>query len=212
MRRAVWVLGLASVAAGLSGCAEAEPAVAPTPVSTLVVADTTTAALELPQLATFDVQEFDVQAMGGSPEQAEAIKGQVNGLLDRYLTNAMLVPLRTGQLVGDVSDVFAEAALARLTGPDRGALLDEGLPKASDVKVETAAASVSVLMDRNGDIALVWTGIRINIGAKVGDTPVAIERTGELMLALEGDDWKISAYDISVTRDTPQGTTTSVAP
>lgn len=210
MRGAVWVLGLASVAAGLSGCSEAEPAPAPAPVSTVVM-DTTTTALELPQLATFQLEAFDVQAMGGSPEDAEAIKLRVNGLLDQYLTNGILVPLRTGQPVGDVSDVFATPVLERLAGPDRGALLDENLPKASDVKVEAATASVSVLMDRNGAVALVWAGIRINVAAKVGSTPVAIERTGELMLGVEDSKWKITGYDVSVTRDTPDGETTTTA-
>ena len=211
MHRAASVLGLASLAISLSSCSRAEPAAAP-PTTSAVVEVTSSTVLDLPQLATFEMQGFDVQAVGSTSEKAEAILPRVDGLLDTYLTNAILVPLRSGKPAGDLAPVFAAAAVDRLNGPDRAALVDEGLPKASDVKVQTATASVSVLADRNGEIALVWAGIRIDVTAIVADTPVAIERTGELMLGLEGDDWKINAYDISVSRNTPEGTTTTQTP
>src|SRR5205085_3133215 len=104
--------------------------------------------------------------------------------------------------------VFGPPASDRMTGPDRAALVDEGLPKPQSARVDVASADIVALTG----LTVVSAGIHLLIEAKIGGTPLRIERTGELQLSLQGDAWKVIGYDVRVTRDTPDAAvTTTVA-
>jgi hypothetical protein len=204
MRRAAWLLALAAVAVGVPACSKSKPAAELSPTT---AAPATTAA-QAPRLPKFTLASFDLQAVNAPAEFPDPTRTRVEGLLDRYLTNAVLVPLRSGQPAGDLSSVFVAPALDRMGGPDRAALVDEGMPKSDDVGVTTASADIVALIGPDG-LAGVVAGIRMIVTGKVAGTPLTIERTGELLLSPDGDDWKVSGYDIKVTRDTPDSGTTS---
>ncbi|MFN2503639.1 MAG: hypothetical protein ABR540_05300 [Acidimicrobiales bacterium] len=207
MRRALWLLGLAA-AMLVSGCSDAKPSSAPdSPES--APAPTTTP--EAPAGSQFDLEAFDAQAVEGQGPSGEVLRTRVIGALDRYLTEAVVRPLRSGEPAGGLDAVFGGLAVSRLTGPDRAALVDEGLPPVTDVDVETATVKVSALNGPSGT-GVVVAAIRLSVTGRVGKTPVTIERTGELLLAPEGETWKVHGYDIRVTRDTAAGTTTLQAP
>lgn len=201
--RQAWLVGLAALVLGASACAKpAEPAA---PVSTAVEPPVT--APELPVMPRFTIGNVDIQAVRAPAELSEIVQGRVQGLLDRYLNNAVVIPLRTGERIGDLSSVFVGPALQRMDGADRAALVDEGM-KASDIEVDAAAADLTALIGPDGIVVLA-ANIHMQVTADLAGTPLTIDRAGELLLSADDDAWKISGYTIRVTRDTPTGTTTT---
>jgi hypothetical protein len=196
MRRAAWLLGLAAVVIGLPACSGSKPAAT---TATTVPAPTTTTEPERPGLSAFRLASAEVAAWNAPPEFPDGARAGVQAVLDRYLTDAVVTPLRSGQPAGDLSSLFAASTLERVNGPDRAALIDEGLPKAERVTVEEASAAVTALTG----LSIVSAGVHILLSARVGGTPLRVERSGELQLAADGDVWKVIGYDIRVTRETP---------
>lgn len=203
MRQAAW-LGLAAVVLGLSACATSETPAAP--VSTAVEVPVTPP--ELPTMPSFSIGQVDLRAVNAPAELSDTTRGRIQGVLDRYLTNAVLIPLRTAERIGDLSSVFMGQALERMEGADRAALVDEGMPKAEEIEVTTASADLTALLGPDG-IAVMAADIHLVVTADVAGTPLTIERAGELLLSPERDAWKISGYQVRVTRDTPVGVTTT---
>ena len=207
MRRAVGLLGLAAAVLALPGCSSSKPA-ASSATTSVTVPPTTTTQPEPAGLSTFDVAPAEVHAWNAPPEFPDSARAGVQALLDRYLADAVLRPLRSGEPAGDLAAVFGPSAGDRMTGPDRVALVDEGLPKADSARVEVASADIVALTG----LTVVSAGIHLLIAAKIGGTPLRIERSGELQLSVQGDAWKVIGYDVRVSRDTPDAAaTTTVA-
>ena len=116
-----------------------------------------------------------------TPEQSQAILKVVGD----YLTAATVDPLRSAKPAGDLSALFAAGALARVTGPDRAVMLDEGLPKVTgDLDVTAQPVAVVGLADQGGGIVLATATIDLDIQgatAAKGD-PLRILRKGDLVL------------------------------
>ena len=210
-------LGLAAVVALLlSACSTSWSEIAPAanartettvvPPSTLPAPPTT--AFRLPQLPRFTLGATDIQAVNAPAELPESTQTQVQSVLDRYLNNALVIPMRTGTPVPDLGNVFAGPVLDRLSGPDRAALLDDVIPKAEDVLVGEATADLIALVGPDG-VAVLAVSIRIVMTGTVEGGPVNIERTGEFQMAPEGGDLRVSGYDVSVTRTGPEGVMTT---
>ena len=208
MRRAVGLLGLAVAVVALPGCSSSKPAASSATTAVTVAPTTTTTQPEPPGLSAFNVAPAEVHAWNAPPEFPDSARDGVQALLDRYLTDAVLRPLRSGEPAEDLAAVFGPPASDRMAGPDRLALVDEGLPKAESARVEVASADLVALTG----LTIVSAGIHVLIAAKVAGTPLRIERTGELQLAVQGDAWKVTGYDVRVTRDTAEAAvTTTVA-
>jgi hypothetical protein len=205
MRRAAWSLAVAT-ALSLAACSQSSAERTATPTTTVPPPPST--ALELPQLPRFTLGDSDIQAVDTPAELPANVRTEVQSLLDRYLNNTLVIPLRSGEPVGDVSGLFAVPALDRLSGPDRAALFDEGLPKPEKVHVDEATANLTALVGPDG-VAVLAAAIRIVVTATIDGGTLSIERTGELQLSSEGNGWKVSGYDISATRIGPGGVVTS---
>ena len=209
MRRALRRLGLCAVALLSAACA-GSPSASPPPASAPAAGGTVvppTTALPVPA-GGFDIQAFEVAAAEDAPEAFRRVRERVGAALDRYLEHAVLAPLRSGQPAGDLSGLFTGAAAARVAGPDRGALVDEGLPPVSDVDVEKATASVLVLAGRGGEAGFATARIALLVRGLVGVAPLTVERTGELTLSPDGDTWKISGYEVRASKDTREESAT----
>ena len=218
MRRAARVAGLAAVDVAavvlLAGpCWDATRG-APAPPSAELSARPTTPpasapATTVPEVAeTFEIAAFDVAAIEGPTEPFEPVRAQVGGLLDRYLAQAVVLPLRAGVGAGDLSPLFTGAAAARAAGADRASLVDDGVGKADALRVERATASVVVLVDSGGE-AVTLANVSLVVEAIVRGQRLTIDRSGEIFFDREGDAWKISGYDIRVRRDTADGSSTT---
>jgi len=176
-----------------AGAAQTSPTTPPAP---------TTTATTVPTLTSFTLAEPEIAAFGTDPLLPVEARDGAHALLDQYLDRAVVTPLRSG-LVGDLAPLFTAPALERLSGPDRAAMIDEGLGGATDISVATAAAQLTALVGPEG-VHVIVAGIDLAVTAKWRGGPVAIHRSGELTLVVDGDAWKISGYDVRVDRDGPQ--------
>ncbi|MFP5319373.1 MAG: hypothetical protein ACLGI2_13915 [Acidimicrobiia bacterium] len=222
MRRAAWWLGLVAAVALLPACssahelpaapwAEAAPAPAAPPPPT--VADVREA-IETEEAARFSFGEPDIRAVRVAAELPEDVRREIHDLLDRYLNEATVTPLRKGRAVEDLSEVFSGRALERASGPDRAALVDDGLPRVARLHVGDASAQLTALVGPGG-VAVMAAAIHVLVSGAVPGGGLTVERTAELQLARDGDSWRVGGYDVSVTRTGPDGivtTTTTTEP
>jgi hypothetical protein len=136
-----------------------------------------------------------------SPEVADGVVG----VIGRYLEVATVEPLRTAAPAGDLSGIFDAAALARVNGADRAALVDEGAPEVTgDLDVVAQPVAVTGLGDQDGKLMLVTATIDLDVtGATAAKgPPLHILRTGYFVLAPDpAGVWRVSAYSITVGRE-----------
>ena len=164
---------------------------------------------EPPPPITFSVSAGDVHAVTGpAPAFPDDVRTKVTATLERYLADAVLGPLRSGQPAGDLGPVFTAGALARVNGPDRAALVDEGLPRAGDLQAEAASARLAALADAGTAVTVVAAAVDLRLHTGGADS-VAIVRTGDLVLVADGDAWKIDGYHIRTARDSAGGGVTT---
>jgi hypothetical protein len=176
-----------------AGAAQTTPTKPPAPAAT---------ASTVPTLTSFTLAEPEIAAFGTDPLLPVEAREGAHALLDQYLDRAVVTPLRSGR-AGDLAPLFTAPALERLGGSDRAALIDEGFGGATEISVATAAAQLTALVGPEG-VHLIVAGIDLAVTAKVNGGPVAIHRSGELTLVVDGDAWKITAYDVRVDRDGAQ--------
>jgi hypothetical protein len=212
MARAAGLLGIIAVAAGLASCSAprhpsaSAPSTQAAPAPTVAPATTTAAAPSV----SFTIGTTDLQAIDAPAELSDTTRAGVLKLLDGYLATAVVGPLRSGEPAGDLSGIFTGPALDRANGPDHGALVDDGMPKADSVRVGVASADLTALI-QPGSLTLLAATIHVAVSGTAGGGPVAVDRTGDLELSLVADAWKVSGYDVRVTRTTAGGATTTTA-
>lgn len=186
-RAPVGLLGAAlalSIAACGGGGSSAKPAAAPPAGSNLT-------------LAAGPVQ---VEASGTPGTLAAADQAAIIATLRKYVTVATIDPLH-GKPVGNLSAVFTAPALASLTGANRDAAVDDGMPKATTtVTVKNPPVALTALSDPNGSINLVGAPLFLITDTKTATGPVHVVRTGEVMLSHDASGWKIASYKLTVDR------------
>ena len=147
-----------------------------------------------------------------SPDTPPAVKDATVALLQHYLDDAILAPLRSGGPAPDLGALFTAETAPRISGGDRAAMVGEGMPKArGGIKADAANATITPF--KVGDqVPLVVAEIDLRLLARdVEGAGVSILQHGELLLVPEGSTWRIGGYDMLATRDTPAGTTTTTA-
>jgi hypothetical protein len=149
-----------------------------------------------------------------TPEQSE----HVIDAITTYVKGATEQPLRTGKpTTADFAAVFDANTLASATTADRGVLFDEGLPRVTgDLTVKAQPVALVGLGDQSGNLTLITAQLVVDATgvtqAKGG--PLHVVRTADLVFQPDASGaWKVTAYNVAVTRDgaglTP--TTTSTA-
>jgi hypothetical protein len=153
------------------------------------------------------------------PPFPDDVKDAVAAALDFYLQEAVLRPLHSGGPAGDLGPVFTGPARARVDGPDRAALVDEGLPPAESLSAEKATVGLAALAGADGAINVVTATVELRLEAGLAganataaeDDPVTIARTGHLLLVPDGGGWRIDGYDVRTIREGGGGATTTTA-
>lgn len=130
---------------------------------------------------------------------------QIVQVLGNYVTDATLQPLRSGKpTTADLSIVFDAGTLAKISGPDRGVALDEGLPKVTGPLTATAPPVAMVgLGDQTGNLVLVSATLSLDAKGKtaVKGGPLHIARKADFVLAPDPSGaWKVTSYDMVVAR------------
>jgi hypothetical protein len=141
----------------------------------------------------------------GPPAQLTSDQSQaIMKIVGDYLQIASVQPLRSAKPAGSLSALFDAATLARVTGVDRGVVLDEGLPKVTG-KLDVVALPVDIvaLADQDGAIVLATVKLAVDTTGvtKSAGGPLHIVRTGDLVFTPDASGaWKITAYNFGVAR------------
>lgn len=156
---------------------------------------------------------FDVHTSGKvSQATFDATWAGVLATLNRYLDVAVLTPLRTGGPAGDLAPLFTPLAVDRVTtGPDRAAFIDEGVPKVTDLRADSAVAHLTALAGTDGTTSVVVAGLDLRLSGTANGAPVTVSRSGDVTLLPDGGSWKIDAYDIIARRTFADAATTTTA-
>jgi hypothetical protein len=114
--------------------------------------------------------------------------------------------MRTGKpATADFGAVFDPTTLASATTTDRGVLLDEGLPKVTgDLKVSALPVTMVGLGDQSGNLSLITAALVVDASGatKVKGVPLHVIRRADFTLQPDASGlWKITAYNVVVTRD-----------
>jgi hypothetical protein len=159
-------------------------------------------------------------ASAGAPVQLpDADRDAVFAAVAGYVNDATIAPLE-GKPVADLPSHFTTAAAPALQGPERDALLDTDVPRATGRVTPTLQpVSLKGLADPAGTISLVGSTLDLTVRTTTAQGPVTIHRSGELMFVRDGGAWKITSFKLAVTRDgagigtaTATSSTTQAAP
>lgn len=139
----------------------------------------------------------------GTKAPDDATKAAVVATLDKWLADAVVAPLHSGHPAGDLTSLLTPAAAAKLADPAaRAAFVDEGLPAAStSITADKADVTLGSVAGPDEVVAVIGARIDLKLHAVGPDLDVDVVHWGELILAPEGDGWKIDAFDLHATRD-----------
>jgi hypothetical protein len=192
-RRLVVVLLALTTLVGAAGCSKKKPTARARPTTTVAS-----------HPITLNVAP--------SPDTPAAVRDATVALLQRYLDDAILAPMRSGGPAPDLGPLFTAETAPRIGAGDRAAMVGEGMPRAGG-GLEADAANATITPFRVGDqVPLVVAQIDLRLRARdVEGASVTVAHQGDLVLVPEGSGWRIGGYDMLATRDTPAGTTTTTA-
>ena len=130
---------------------------------------------------------------------------KVIGTIGDYLQVATVKPLRSGSPAGDLSGVFAGPALDRANGPDRAAVVDDGIPKVTgDLDVVAQPVAITGLGDQDGNLVALTATLAVDVKSKPSgkEAPLHISRSGYFVFTPDSaGNWKVTAYKLGVTRE-----------
>jgi hypothetical protein len=139
---------------------------------------------------------------------------QIMAAVGQYVDRGLVAPVKTGKPATDVSGLFDAGTQAAIQGPDKDVLFESGKPALTgDFKPAAEPVLITALSDGNGQFVLATAAFayRSDVGVEGGTLNTA--RTIALTFTPENGEWKITGYDVSLTRQGAQveGSTTSTA-
>jgi hypothetical protein len=143
----------------------------------------------------------------GTKPPDDAIVAAVKATLDRWLADAVIAPLHSGQPAGDLSAVFTPAALERLAADPaaRATLVDEGLPPAStEITAERANVNLASVAGPDEVVGVIAAQLDVKLRAVGPTMDVDVNHYGEVVLVQEPDGWKIDSFAVETARDSRQ--------
>jgi hypothetical protein len=206
---AVGAAGLLCIAAACSGGGNA-PGAAPTSTvaastirpTTVAPTTTTTLAVGAVDLGAPTVAGAQTDGSAGPGPLDPTIQAQIVDAVHTYENAAIGTPLGTGQ-AAVLNSVLTATAAARLTPPNRDALVDEGMPAMAAIKAERDNVTLHGLTGPD-ETTIVEAAVDLQISARtpVG-SPVTIVRNGSLTFVNDGGIWKIDSFALNVQRSLP---------
>lgn len=216
-RRALTNIGLSVLAMWATlGCSsdDSSDAVPSTPssdadieVSTTTAPPVIEATLRLGATAVFGV---GVPA-GAKPRIERPVSRAVIATLDAYVDAAFFAPLRGEAIVFD--DLVGPRAAARLAPGhhDRAVMTNDGLPEVRDATVRLAATDLTALSEGFAGLSLVSATLDLETDLTTVDGDISVHQFGEVVLARDGEDWRVIGYEMIVVRDDGTSVTTTTA-
>jgi hypothetical protein len=142
------------------------------------------------------------------------IQNSVMSTVHNYVQGALLDPVREGETAEAIGALFDGVTAPRLEGPDRAVLFEEGLPDLTgSFKPSALPVNLTALSDGAGNFVLVTASFVYSATVEAKQGEIVILRNTELTLVPDGGAWKITAYDVHLTRELPETepTTTTAA-
>jgi hypothetical protein len=146
----------------------------------------------------------NVESAGPAVAFPADVRDQAAQVVNTYVEDAVVAALRTGASDPRLTQVFAPDAAAKLSGPDRAVLTDDGVEKATgSIGASKADVALTALADTSGKLLLVSAALTLDVRAPVAGGTLHVTRFGDLLLAPAGGTWRVAGYDLAVTRDGP---------
>lgn len=158
---------------------------------------------------TLDVFAADI--VSAQEERAplpDSSRRAVLRVLQRTFDATVVAPLTEGR-GGDLAELFTADAAARASGPDRGALFDEGFAPLEELVGTRTGVALTALAGDGGAPAIVVA--KVDWDVRDAEDAVRVRRVGELTLEPVFGTWFVSAYTLLVSRTAGGDTTTTTA-
>jgi len=150
------------------------------------------------QLVLGGVQNVNGGKPATLPDDAANEIMQVVGM---YVDRGLVVPVKTGKPPEGVTELFDGGTQAALEGPDKDVLFENGEPQlAGDFKPAASPVIITALSDGNGRFVLATAAFDYSAEVVVKTGVLATTRNVALTFSSEGGPWRITGYDLSVTR------------
>jgi hypothetical protein len=151
---------------------------------------------------------------GASATLGDDVANQIMATLGQYVDKGLIAPVKTGKPPADLSGLFDAETQAAIRGPDKAVLFESGQPeRTGDFKPTADPVLITALSDGNGQFVLATAtfAYRADVGVQGGTLNTA--RTIAFTYAPDNGTWKITGYDVGVTRQGAQveGSTTTAA-
>jgi hypothetical protein len=151
---------------------------------------------------------------GGPPAELTADQQQqILALVTRYIDEGLIAPVVTGEAPGQSTLALFELAPAvQLEAGDAAVVYEEGLPPLDgSFRPRARPVQLTALSDPLGFIVLVTAQVAYTATAETERGEVKIDRFFELTFVPVESDWKITGYDVTLSRTkvTPTGSTTT---
>jgi hypothetical protein len=154
-------------------------------------------------------------ANAGAPATlGDDIASQIMASVGEYVDKGLIAPVKTGKPAADLSGLFDGGTQAAIQGPDKDVLFESGQPeRTGDFKPVADPVIITALSDGNGQFVLATAAFAYRADVEVEGGTLNTARTIAMTFAPDGGPWKITGYDVSVTRQGAQveGSTTSAA-
>ncbi len=139
---------------------------------------------------------------------------QMMATVGQYVDKGLIAPVKTGKPPTDLSSLFDGGTQAAIQGPDKAVLFESGRPeRTGNFKPTADPVLITALSDGNGQFVLATAtfAYRADVGVEGGTLNTA--RAIALTFAPDSGTWKITGYDVGVTRQGAQieGSTTTGA-
>jgi hypothetical protein len=137
---------------------------------------------------------------------------QIMAAVGQYVDTGLIAPVKTGKPPTDVSGLFDAGTQAAIQGPDKDVLFENGQPKLTgDFKPTAEPVVITALSDGNGQFVLATAAFTYHADEGVEGGTLNTARTIALTFTPDNGAWKITGYDVSLTRQGAQveGSTTS---
>lgn len=130
---------------------------------------------------------------------------QIMAVVGQYVDKGLIAPVKTGKPPADLSDLFDGATQAAIQGPDKEVLFESGTPRRTgDFKPSADPVIITALSDGNGQFVLATATFNYRADVAVQGGTMSTARSISLTFAPDNGPWKITGYDVSVTRQGAQ--------
>jgi hypothetical protein len=141
-----------------------------------------------------------VESAGPKVSLSKTTQRAALALTQQYVDNAVYAPLDSGKIGRRYGALFGDGVRAAATGPDRGALTDLEVGRATAYSASAPPIALFGLADGGGSVLYLATKTTLQVKARTPGGSITISRNVELTLAPSGKHWIVTAYRVLAAR------------